>query len=129
MKFEVLNDSPEEGDWDSSGDSDGGGCLFDGTNWAGGGRYNGSGDGDLTDSGDGFGGFDNEGHGYTNGDGDGAYPCEDITDLNAIQNTSVKELFLPWSPETILHAYAYLNATSQEEKDAILGLVELREQK
>lgn len=30
-----------------------------------------------------------------------------------------------WCPETILHAYAYMNATSQEEKDAILGLMEL----
>lgn len=124
---EYAFDSPEEGGWDSSGDSDGGGYWFDGTNLAGGGRYKGSGDGDLTDSGDGFGGFDNEGHGYTNGNGDGAYPCDDVTDLNAI--TSVKELFLPWTPETILHAYAYVNATSQEERDCILGLVELREQK
>lgn len=65
----------------------------------------------------GFGGTDTaDGDGYTSGDGS--------ADVRIVSNPEVI-LFLPWTPEKILHAYAYVNATSKEEKDCILGLMEL----
>lgn len=42
----------------------------------------------------------------------------------------ISNLLYPWTyenaPENILHAYAYINAATQEEKDSILGMLELR---
>lgn len=45
----------------------------------------------------------------------------------------ISNLLHPWTyenaPENILHAYAYINAATQEEKDSILGMLELRRTK
>lgn len=48
-----------------------------------------------------------------------------VSDRNLGFPSEISWLFQPWTPETILHAYAYMNATSQEEKDVILGVLEL----
>lgn len=59
------------------------------------------------------------GEGFGNGDGQGH--GGGLSEVSFTENDSI---FQPWTPEKILHAYAYLNASSQE-KDSILGLVEL----
>lgn len=66
--------------------------------------------------------------GWGQGDGDGDVDLRGTgdSDLNSgFPDEAVSVLSRFWTPETILHAYAYMNAASQEEKDAILGLLEL----
>lgn len=95
----------------------------------GGGMGEGLGDATATSSGDG-GSADavqlHRGDGYgDDGLGDFTGKRGDADDLTLGFPSEIAKRFQPWTNTNILHAYAYMNATSQEEKDCIIGTLEL----
>lgn len=70
---------------------------------------------------------DGEGYSLPSGNGHAFHAYFLFSDFCLPQE--MHPLFYPWTPEKILHAYAYMTASTKKEKDCILGLVEMAKEK
>lgn len=132
----MLSYEEERSQSDGMGDTSGNGLGGHPGFFEGDGKGQGAGDGFYLDlaslvggSGTGHGSGDGNGSGSMYGVGSSNDTNDDYSDVASAFPAEMRPLFYPLTPERILHAYAYLNATSQEEKDSILGLMELKHEK